>query len=390
MMLFLMGASTGAAIATSPAGIDDVKVTQQSGTATGTVVDGTGFGVIGASVVVKGTTNGVITDFDGNFSLSGVKKGDIIQISFVGYVTQEVVWNGTPLNITMKDDTQTLDEVVVVGYGTQKKTNLTGSVSMVDAEVLESRPVQNVSQALQGVVPGLKLSVGNSGGTLDSSLGINIRGAGTVGSGSSASPLILIDGIEGDLNTVNPNDVASISVLKDAASASIYGARAAFGVIMVTTKNGSAGKVNVNYSGNVRFSSATDLPEMMDSYMFAQYFNAAAANAGQSPVFSEYTMNMIQKYQSGEIDYGCEDVSGNGKWDYYTSSYGNTDWFVLPQHRSSLADLSGIRSKRLFVGRYGTYPDERRWCADRTEELVHSTGRFGVRTNQGLAHQCRR
>lgn len=124
---------------------------------------------------------------------------------------------------------------------------------MVDSKVLESRPVQNVAQALQGQIPGLNMSVGNSGGALDASLNINIRGAGTIGDGSSGNPLILIDGIEGDMNTVNPNDIANVSVLKDAASSSIYGARAAFGVILITTKNGISGKTRVNYSGNLRF-----------------------------------------------------------------------------------------------------------------------------------------
>ena len=326
MMLFLMGLSTGAAFATSATGVDDVKVTQQSETATGVVKDAFGE-VVGASVVVKGTTNGVVTDFEGKFSLDNVKKGDILEISFVGYKTQEVKWNGSPLNILLAEDTEMLEEVVVVGYGTQKKTNLTGSVSMVDAEVLESRPVQNVQQALQGVVPGLNMSVTTGGGALDAGMSMNIRGAGTVGDGSTASPLVLIDGIEGDMNTVNPNDIASISVLKDAASASIYGARAAFGVILITTKGGNKEKVSVNYTGNVRFSSVTDLPEMLNSYDFARYFNAAAANAGQSPVFDSYTLDMIQKYMSGQIDYGCEDKNGDGKWDYYTTSYGNTDWF---------------------------------------------------------------
>ena len=326
-MLFLMGASTGAAFATSPAGVDDVKITQQSETATGTVLDNTGETVIGASVVVKGTTNGVVTDIDGNFSLQNVKKGDILQVSYVGYKTQEVTWNGKALTITLAEDTEMLEEVVVVGYGTQKKTNLTGSVSMVDAEALEARPVQNVQQALQGVVPGLNMSVTSGGGALDAGMNMNIRGAGTIGSGSAASPLVLIDGMEGDMNTVNPNDIASISVLKDAASSSIYGARAAFGVILITTKNGSAGKVNVNYSGNVRFSSVTDLPEMLNSYDFARYFNAAAANAGQSPVFDGETLRDIQRYMNGEITYGTGDRDGDGKWDAYTQAFANTDWF---------------------------------------------------------------
>ena len=165
-----------------------------------------------------------------------MKKGDVIVISFVGYISQEIVWDGKPVNVTLKDDTQTLDEVVVVGYGTQKKVNVTGAVGMVDSKVIAARPVQNVSQALQGVIPGLNLTVGNSGGSLDGEMNINIRGTGTIGDGSGSSPLVLIDGIEGNLNTVNPNDIESVSVLKDAASASIYGARASFGVILVTTK----------------------------------------------------------------------------------------------------------------------------------------------------------
>ena len=162
-MLFLLGASTGAAYAASTPGADDVKITQQSQTATGTVVDAMG-PVIGASVVVKGTTNGVITDFDGNFSLENVKKGDIIQVSFVGYVTQEVVWTGKALNITLKEDTEMLEEVVVVGYGTQKKVNLTGAVAAIDSEVLENRPIVNIGQGLQGVVPNLQVSVSGAPG----------------------------------------------------------------------------------------------------------------------------------------------------------------------------------------------------------------------------------
>ncbi|MBQ4588519.1 MAG: carboxypeptidase-like regulatory domain-containing protein, partial [Bacteroidaceae bacterium] len=209
MMLFLMGASTGAAFAVTSTGADDVKITQQSETATGTVVDAMG-PVIGASVVVKGTTTGTITDFDGNFSLPGVKKGNIIQVSFVGYKTEEIAWNGQPLNITLKEDSEMMDEVVVVGYGTQKKVNVTGAVSMVGTEAIESRPVANVTQALQGAVPGLNLSTTNSGGMLDGGMNINIRGTGSIGNGSVDSPLVLIDGIEGDMNSLNPNDIESV------------------------------------------------------------------------------------------------------------------------------------------------------------------------------------
>mgnify|MGYP002915678556 FL=1 len=174
MMLFLMGASTGAAYAVSNPGITDVKIAQQDGACTGIVKDATGETVIGASVVVKGTTNGTITGIDGDFSLSNVKKGDILQISFVGYITQEVKWNGTPLNIILKDDTQTLEEVVVVGYGTQKKVNLTGAVAMAESDVLEDRPIANLAQGLQGAIPNLNISFAN--GNPNSSTSINVRG----------------------------------------------------------------------------------------------------------------------------------------------------------------------------------------------------------------------
>ena len=149
--------------------------------------------VAGASVVVKGTTNGVMTGMDGSFVLNGVKRGDVIVISYIGFATQEITYTGqTTLNVKMKEDSQQLDEVVVVGFGTQKKVNLTGAVSMVNADVIESRPVQNVSQALQGVVPGLNFSVNTGGGTLDNKLNVNIRGTGSIGDGSGSSPLVPI------------------------------------------------------------------------------------------------------------------------------------------------------------------------------------------------------
>ena len=183
---------------------------------TGKVTDQNGEPVIGASVVEKGTTNGIMTDIDGNFTLE-VGDTAVVQISYIGYRTKDVSVAGkNNVHVQLIEDTQILDEVVVVGFGTQKKVNLTGSVAMVKSEVLESRPVQNVGQALQGVVPGLNLSVNSTGGELNNTLSVDVRGSGTIGAGSNASPLILIDGIEGDMNSVNPNDIESISVLKDA------------------------------------------------------------------------------------------------------------------------------------------------------------------------------
>jgi TonB-linked SusC/RagA family outer membrane protein len=301
-------------------------VAQQSSKLKGIVSDSFG-PVAGASVIIKGTTNGIMTDADGAYSLDGIKKGDVIVFSYIGYIPQEIVYNGqSTLDVQLKEDNKQLDEVVVVGYGTQKKVNLTGSVSMVNSEVLESRPVQNVSQALQGVVPGLSFSVNNSGGTLDNQMEFNIRGTGTIGEGSGSSPLVLIDGIEGNMNTINANDIESISVLKDAAASSIYGAKAAFGVILIKTKSGKSGKTNVSYTGNVRFSDAIQLPDMMDSYQFALYFNRAAANNGQGAVFSDEVLQRIQDYQAGKIN-TVSTPSSDGRWNSYTGSNANTNWF---------------------------------------------------------------
>lgn len=335
-LILLAGAfavPAGATVETAPIK-QSTSIFQQSGKVSGVVEDDFG-PVVGASVVVKGTTNGTVTDMEGNFTLDNVKTGDIIQISYIGYVTQEIKYTGqASLRIALAEDSQALDEVVIVGYGTQKKVNVTGAVSMVDSKVLESRPVQNVSQALQGQIPGLTMSVGSSGGTLDSSLGITIRGGGTIGSGSSGSPLVLIDGIEGDMNTVNPNDIANVSVLKDAASASIYGARAAFGVILITTKNGQSGKTRVSYTGNVRFSTAIQIPEMVNSLDFANYYNTAAINDGSSPVFSDEIVTNIKKYMNGEFTdptqpeyYGTTVNKDNNRYNNYTTSFANTNWF---------------------------------------------------------------
>ena len=346
------------------------RAVQQTGTCTGTVRDATGETIIGASVQVKGTTRGAITDLDGRFSIPNVQPGEVIIISYVGYQSIELKWDGTPLNITLKEDAAMLEEVVVVGYGTQKKVNVTGAVSMVTDEVFESRPVQNVAQALQGQIPGLTMSVGTSGGTLDSELNFTIRGNGTISGGSSGSPLVLIDGIEGNMNSVNPNDIASVSVLKDASSASIYGARAAFGVILITTKNGQAGKTRVSYTGNVRFSTAIQIPEMANSWEFANYYNVANANGGESPTFSEETLQNIKTYMSGGFTdpttpeyYGTKVNPQNGRYYNYANAFANTDWFEefygknVPAHEHNLSISGG--SEKLTYMLSGNFLDQK-------------------------------
>ena len=173
-----------------------------------------------------------------NVSLGG---RDILDLESLSVEEIELVLKtASAMNIVMKDDTHTLNEVVVVGFGTQKKVNLTGAVAMVGGDDLAERPVTSAAQALQGMMPGLQIS--SSSGSMDATTSINVRGTGTIGQGSSGSPLILIDGAEGDINTVNPQDIENISVLKDAAASSIYGSRAPFGVILITTKKGKSGK----------------------------------------------------------------------------------------------------------------------------------------------------
>lgn len=297
-------------------------------TITGTVIDKSlGDPVIGASVLVEGTTNGTVTDIDGKFSINA-SKGNVLNISYIGYQTQTIKLDGnqTVLTIQLGEDTQALDEVVVVGFGSQKKVNLTGAVSTVDNKALLSRPVAQVGQALQGVVPGLNMSLNNQGGALGNALKVNIRGTGTIGEGSTDSPLILIDGIEGDMNALNPDDIESISVLKDAAASSIYGSRAPFGVILITTKSGKSGKAQVNYSNSFRWSTATNLPDMMDSYTFAMFFNTAALNSGQNVPFNDETIGRILAYQRGEITTTTVPNPGNGMYEFHQKANDNQNW----------------------------------------------------------------
>ena len=265
-------------------------ITQQDGVCKGVVKDNQGETVIGASVVVKGSTNGTITGLDGDFTLDNVKRGDVIQISYIGYVSQEVVWQGTPLNITLKEDSQTLEEVVVVGFGSQKKANLTGSVSQVKMDdVLGERPVTNVKNALQGSMPGLMVSGGASPGEAKS---FNIRGTVSI---NGMNPLVLIDNVEGDIDLLNPEDIESVTVLKDAASSAIYGARAAAGVILITTKKAKkGGKFNLNYNANFGFQTSINSPkqasldEYLRAYQAAGFSETYYAGNGSVSKWREY------------------------------------------------------------------------------------------------------
>ena len=256
---------------------DVQNVQQATKKITGTVVDAMG-PVIGASVVEKGTTNGTVTDFDGNFSLS-VNPGATIVVSFIGFETQEIrVGNQDNFQITMKDDNAVLEEVVVVGYGTQKKKLVTGATVQVKGEDIAKLNTTNALTAMQSSTPGVNIT--QSSAQPGQGFKVNIRGMGTIG---ESSPLLIIDGInagtaDNGLNGLNPNDIESIDVLKDAASAAIYGARAANGVILVTTKQGKAGKLQVQYDGFVGWSNAYKVPGMVNAQQYMQIINETNFN----------------------------------------------------------------------------------------------------------------
>lgn len=236
----------------------------------------------------------------------------------MGYQTQEIKWNGSPLNVILKEDSKTLSEVVVVGYGTQKKANLSGSVAMVDSKELENRPIQNVSSGLQGLMPGVAIT-GTNGAPGQDAGKIRVRGIGTL---NEAGPYILVDGIEtGTLSAVDPNDIESISVLKDAASAAIYGSKAANGVVLITTKRGKTGQTKISYSGYLSFQNATNMIERMGSYEYASLLNQALEAEGMSKRFND---TELQKFKDGN-----------------DPLYPDTDWYDLAyktgvQHRHNV------------------------------------------------------
>lgn len=231
----------------------------------------------------------------------------------------------------MEIDNQILEEVVVVGYGTQKKVNLTGSVSVIDSKAFESVPVANAVQALQGQVPGLNI-YSNKGGGLNQKQSINVRGIGTIGEGSTGDALILIDGMEADIFSVNPQDIESISVLKDAAASSIYGSRAPFGVVLVTTKKGKAGKAQINYNNSFRLSSPINMPSSLDSYTYALFFNDAGYNSGWGSYnwVSQTRLQRIKDYMDGKISYTTIPLNGSNTWaDGYQEGNDNIDYYNL-------------------------------------------------------------
>lgn len=272
-------------------------VSQQEKTIEGVVTDNLG-PAVGVSVKVKGTVNGTITDLDGKFTLKGVPEDAILQISFIGFVTQELtVGSQTFFDVKLEEQAQVLDEVIVVGYGTQKKVNLTGAIGQIDSKALEARPITSTSSALQGAIPNLQVT--NLSGEPGKSSSLNIRGTTSI---SGGGPLVLVDGVEMSMDLVNPNDIANVTVLKDAAAAAIYGVRAAFGVILVTTKTGAtSNKTTVSYSGNFSFAKPSIMPEFVGtSWEFAEWMNEACVNGKQTAGITR--LDVIEKMKAYDRD----------------------------------------------------------------------------------------
>ncbi len=316
---------------------------QKKQSVSGLVKDAAGEPVIGASVVEKGTSNGSITDLNGRFMLN-VNPDATLVISYIGYKNAEM--KAAPdMNVTLKEDTEVLDEVVVVGFGTQKKVNLTGAVDVVDNKQLQERPVSNAVQALQGVAPGLQIS--QSSGSIESRPSINVRGTATIGEGTSGNPLILVDGMEADLNSINPQDIESISVLKDAAASSIYGSRAPFGVILVTTKSGRDGKVTINYNNSFRFGTPVHMNHMMNSVDFAAWMNNSFQNngeglyfavSGDNPRFNDIVAyhnatpvsNGVRMAEDGTLLYALPKANSTGQWQGgFSTGVDDMDWYDM-------------------------------------------------------------
>jgi TonB-linked SusC/RagA family outer membrane protein len=339
-------------------------------TASGTITDSQGEPLPGVSVVEKGkATNGTMTDIDGRFSLK-VSPGATLEVSYVGFVKQEVKVGAVPLSIVLAEQDTTLDDVVVVGYGTQQKVNLTGSVATIGSRELANRPIQNVSSGIQGLMPGVTVMSGEGRPGQDGAT-IRVRGTGTL---NSSNPYILIDGVEsGTMNSLDPNDIESISVLKDAASAAIYGSKASNGVILITTKRGKTGKPNITYNGYAGIQNATNMIERMNSAEYAEIYNRVLTDVGKEP---RWTGDDIQKFRDGSDPYG----------------HPNTDWYKLAfqtgfQHQHNVSVNGGTETVRYMASaglldQKGILPNSDRIQFNaRTNLDIKLSNRLNVRMN---------
>lgn len=291
----------------------------------GTVTDSDGNPIPGVNIIVKGTTIGTNTDSDGRYTLEVFDDTAILIFSFIGYISQEVaVNNKSMIDVSMQEDVKSLEEVVVIGYGTKKKANLTAAVEVVDMESLKNRPVISVTEMLQGSISNLNINTASSAPGKPASL--NIRGF--TGRNESGAPLIIVDGVPSDIDLINPNDVESISVLKDAAASAIYGSRAPNGVIIIATKSGGKNTgMTFSYSNVVRASTPINLPRSLNAYDFALHSNEAGYNSQTAPEYPEETLQRIRAFMNGEIT--DNNIIENGKWGFAFSSNANEDYYDI-------------------------------------------------------------
>lgn len=327
----------------------------------GKVVDESKLGMPGVSIKIVGSNTGATTDLNGNFSMVLPDGKTTLQFSFMGYKTQTINVSGKKfINVTMEESSKSLQEVVVVGMGTQKRNTITAAVSTVNKDAINSRPVTDVTSVLQGNVVGLNMSTSStesgSGGELGGSIKFDIRGIGSINGGE---PYVLVDGVEQVLQNVNPADIESISVLKDASAAAVYGARAAYGVVLVTTKSGLSGKVKINYNGSVGSSFPINMPRMMNSIEFAEYINAYQLATGGRIVFNEDAINNMKGFQNNPYSAEFPGVSAgndNTYWRGWQNQYGNTDWFdyyfkdYSIRHNHNLNISGGSDKVRFYIG----------------------------------------
>lgn len=334
---------------------------------TGVVTDkSNGQTLPGVTIKVKGKSNGVVTGLSGEYKISVEDETASLVFSYIGYHTIELpVGTNTTLNVALEVDLESLQEVVVVGYGTQKKVNLTGAIASVGSDKLESRPIVNLGDGLNGLVPNLNVNINN--GQPGTGASYNVRGYTTIGSNSAASPLVLVDGVQRDPNLIDPNDVENVTVLKDAAASAIYGSRAAFGVILITTKSGTKGGTKVNYSGSYTTSKPTKLPAYLNSQDYIKMFNTAqrtgAVSGGytSNDPFTEQDSTLAAAYFRDPINNPSVYVDpGNPNRYRYV---GNTDWIKIlypgwaPQQQHHLS-IAGGEGKTTYAASLGYFTQD--------------------------------
>ncbi len=314
-------------------------------TLNGIVKDDKGLPMAGVTVSVKGTTTSTSTDEDGAFSVEVNSNSDILVFSYQGFQTREIPANAAS-NVTLMPSEDVLEEVVVVGFGTQKKKDLTGAITQVNADQINNRPVANLGQALKGLIPNLNVSVNN--GSPNASTNLNVRGTTSLEYNddekryvsSNGSPLILVDGIQMDFNNLNPEDIESVTTLKDASASAIYGSRAAFGVVLITTKSGKSGRSNVDYSNSFQWSMASAIPDVMNAYDLQDaYIKGFTLQGGRTAgPNEELKLQKIKEYMDNPSTTSP----------YYLDSKGNPVWIANQNpYEDALATSSPLQKHNL-------------------------------------------